>query len=587
MDVPSVAEAPSAPDPYYTERSKTTGCRATRQRTFYRMTVWEPIAMKGCILLFYAFLYGITGYSLLSILVCISLLVCLCTLYDRRRNTLIFFVLALVFLFSTVLASYEPKLSYPVVSNNASSNSNVFTLSKTVPPSGEHVQFSSRVSSPYVRVQPLILTHIIVICISILYIILALYTEHAQKRFIPFLFKSYYFDRRPTPLWFTGRYRVSFWQVFVGLLGAVLVVTIIHLSLLDFLIGVPFLILFLIGILTWVLLKPESELYPFHPYCSMTGLRRVHPCRTITDTDAYTGWAAEKQQLYKEHQQRQRLSLHHIQSSPATAKTLSPQPCTPPSPSFALAVRTQRYTVVSFYILAAITALVFVSIRLVGLGSGFTVVSDWGLPNASPIRTNQQGIRYRPARQLSFRSFRLLSLTETPVPQQFFYSSSDTAAFKTRETFQQHLTDEHTRLLTPQLLPSGISGDARSLSAIPLNRRDLSIVPNYGGVQPKFQPVNLAVAAGILSAGAEALGFVSFLIALLIALWVTTHCSLLSTAIKDKVAVQSHMYPVEVHCAANDDQIGEPDPSCCVFPCLTVSNAPVSEAAGNSFLRLF
>lgn len=537
----------------------TVQCRRVRQRKFHRITVWEPIAGLAFILFFYTVLHGLTGYYLLCILSTAAVCVSVYILYSRRRNALVFFFLALLFLLATVAASYNPVSFLPIVTPSQNG-----TPSQSVPSSrssaGETVQLvdgDTHLALSW-RVQALLLGKLVILCISIVYVSLALYTARSKHAIIPVLFKPYKINCQSSRLRFDGRCRVSFWQLFICLLGAVLVLTIFHLSLLDFIIGVPLLLLFLIGVLTWIFLKPDSELYPKYPYCSSTGLHGRQANEQDHILEAHNLPGARGLVGTTDHLAVANTGTFHIphRKLPLHSRLQETGKTDSSSPSLSLAffpstTRPQRYTITVFYVVAAVTAVIFLSVRLARLSPEYALTDDWGLPNASPIRVDQQTLYQRENRMpkvprlLSSENYLSDMRSTEPIRDYTSRFSIKANAIKPKNdetslfaSLWSHGTHEKNKGTAAYSLTRS---NKKHTQMIPI-RRSLGIFPDIE--EPVFQPLNLAVAAGILSIGAQVVALLSLLMSLVLLLWVTTEWSYLNKLFKDSVAVQSHLHPL-------------------------------------------
>lgn len=246
----------------------------------YGFTVWEIGTAIILGLILFSILNGVTHLVILCFITVYTVLVGICCLWGRHLSTVLHFLVSLIFLFilclvcgASVFNGYSGNLSRGLPCNTPA----VVSLNRRLQ---EHVELSyeavNPVSEPSITPSSLEILYIGTKCetdrlgalilgqgifTSIGVVVLGFLLFHGWKGTqVPFLY-----HRKLRSHWkkleFEGRFRFSFWQIFVGVLGGLTVLTIVHLALLDFLIGIPLLLLFIIGNCCWIVLKRGSIIH--------------------------------------------------------------------------------------------------------------------------------------------------------------------------------------------------------------------------------------------------------------------------------------------------------------------------------------
>lgn len=256
--------------------------RKIHVHSHHGFTVWEIISAVVLGLALFCIVNGVTHLLLLCLISVYTVLVGICCLWGRHLSTVLHFLLSLIFLFVLCLVccinvshGYSGNLSKGLPCTDSPINGAPLRRLQ------EHVELVDKFPStqqsltstpPQIsfegthcetpRLAALILGEAIFSSIGILVLGFLLFHGWNGTQ-VPFLY-----HRQLQSHWkrleFEGRFRFSFWQLFVGILGSLCILTIVHLALLDFLVGIPLLLLLSVGTISWIVLKQDSVIR-YHP----------------------------------------------------------------------------------------------------------------------------------------------------------------------------------------------------------------------------------------------------------------------------------------------------------------------------------
>lgn len=330
MRTQDVGAAPNAPVPASTRKDNATGyehCETAEfgvpakpekrlsglrlRRDLHGVTVWEAVAAVIAVLFLFALVNLLTHLYLLFCVTLAVFFVGACCLWGKSLNTVLQLTASLLFLFvlcavsyGRIVHAYSGNLVVgPPCTTAARSEVETAAIPPTIirrlqesvhlplealVPFKEHP--SSAVRSPLTgsscetdRLGALILGQTVFVGLSAILLLMLLFNGWRGTQ-MPYL-QHRHLEAAWSALEFEGKSRFSFWQCYVGVLGALLVFTVVHLVLLDFLVGIPLLLLLIVGSVSWIFLKPDSKVLYDPCHIALDAQHVVDPKRRRTEAD--------------------------------------------------------------------------------------------------------------------------------------------------------------------------------------------------------------------------------------------------------------------------------------------------------------